>query len=237
MATEQALRKRRRAMKRRRTNVLGAVAIAVTALAVAASAGTSRDAAAALPPGNTVAQWNRIAEDTVVGSGVFQSEGLIYTAYVSAAVYDAVVAIEGGFEPYGPAIPAAAGASVDAAVVEAAYRTLLNYFPSQAGELGALYTEALGLISDGTAKIDGQAVGLAAAANIVTLRSGDGRMTPIGVTSPFPTLPPGPGVWRLTPPFAPPQVPWVGEVRRFVLRSVDQFLPDPPPSLQSDEWV
>jgi hypothetical protein len=29
----------------------------------------------------------------------------------------------------------------------------------------------------------------------------------------------------------------VGNVRRFVLQSVDQFLPGPPPSLQSDEWV
>jgi len=162
---------------------------------------------------------------------------LIYMAYASAAVYDAVVAIEGGFEPYGPAITAPAGASIDAAVVEAAYRTLVNYFPSQAGTLGALYTEALGLIADGTAKIDGQDVGLAAATNIITLRSGDGRMTPIGVTSSFPTLPPGPGVWRLTPPFAAPQMPWVGDVRRFVLQSVDQFLPDPPPSLESSEWV
>jgi hypothetical protein len=42
-------------------------------------------------------------------------------AYASAAVYDAVVAIEGGFEPYGPAITAPAGASIDAAVIEAAY--------------------------------------------------------------------------------------------------------------------
>jgi hypothetical protein len=219
------------------TRLLRVVAIAVTALVIAGSAGTTRYAAAALPPGNMVAQWNKIAEDTVVGSGAFQSEGLIYMAYVSAAVYDAVVAIEGGFEPYGPAITAPRGASIDAAVVEAAYRTLVHYFPSQAGTLGALYTEALGLIADGTAKIDGQAVGLAAATNIITLRSGDGRMTPIGVSTPFPTLPPGPGVWRLTPPFAPPQVPWVGNVRRFVLGSVDQFLPDPPPSLQSSEWV
>jgi hypothetical protein len=216
---------------------LRVVAIAVTALAVAASAGTTRTAAAALPLGNTVAQWNTIAEDTVVGSGTFQSEGFIYTAYASAAVYDAVVAIEGGFKPYGPAITAPAGASVDAAVVEAAYQTLVNYFPSQAGNLGALHTEALGLIADGPAKIDGQAVGLAAATNIITVRGGDGRMTPIGVTSSFPTLPPGPGVWRLTPPFAAPQVPWVGNVRRFILQSADQFLPDPPPSLQSDEWV
>jgi hypothetical protein len=219
------------------TRVLRVVAIAVTALAVASSAGTTRNAAAALPAGNTVAQWNKIAEDTVVGSGAFQAEGFIYMAYASAAVYDAVVAIEGGFEPYGPAITAPQGASVDAAVVEAAYRTLVNYFPSQAGNLGALYTEALGLITDGTAKNDGQAVGLAAAFNIIDLRSDDGRKTPIGTTSTFPTLPPAAGVWRLTPPFAAPQVPWVGDVRRFVLQSVDQFLPDPPRSLQSDDWV
>jgi hypothetical protein len=196
-----------------------------------------RAAPATLPPGNTVQQWNKIAEDTVVASGAFQSEGFIYMAYASAAVYDGVVAIEGGFEPYGPPITAPPGASTDAAVVEGAYRTLVYYFPSQAGTLGALYTEALGLIPDGTAKIDGQAVGLAAATNIIALRTGDGRMTPIGVTSSFPTLPPGPGVWRLTPPFALPQTPWVGDVRPFFLQSLVQFLPDPPPSLQSEEWV
>ena len=71
-----------------------AVAIAATAVAVAALAGSARNAAAALPPGNTVAQWNKIAEDTVVGSGAFQAEGFIYMAYASTAVYDAVVAIE-----------------------------------------------------------------------------------------------------------------------------------------------
>jgi hypothetical protein len=241
-------------MKRRRTDVLRVVAIAAVALAVAAAAGTSRDAAAVLPPGNTVAQWNKIAEDTVVGSGAFQSEGLIYMAYASAAVYDAVVAIEGGFEPYGPAITAPSGASVDAAVVEAAYRTLWAYFPPEScnpasppavyafclgvrPRLDASYAEALAAIPPGQAKTDGQAVGLQAANGIIALRGGDGRMTPFGVTSPFPTLPTGAGVWRLTPPFAAPQVPWVGNVRRFVLQSVDQFLPDPPPSLQSDEWA
>jgi VCPO second helical-bundle domain len=196
-----------------------------------------RDASATLPPGNTVQQWNKISEDTVVTSGAFQSEGFIYMAYATAAVYDAVVAIEGGFEPYGPPIAAPPGASTDAAVVEAAYRTLVYYFPLQAGTLGSLYAEALDQIPPGQAKTDGQAVGLQAANDIIALRMGDGRMTPIGVTSTFPPLPPGPGVWRLTPPFALPQVPWVGEVRRFILQSVDQFLPEPPPSLQSGDWV
>jgi hypothetical protein len=41
----------------------------------------------------------------------------------------------------------------------------------------------------------------------------------------------------LTPPFAAPQTPWLGNVRRFLLQSVDQFLPDPPPSLQSGDWA
>jgi hypothetical protein len=191
-----------------------------------------------LPSGNTVQQWNTIAEDTVVSSGAFQAEGFIYMGYVSAAVYDAVVSIEGGFEPYSSAAPGASGASTDAAVVEAAYRTLVNYFPSQAAALYSLYTQALARIDNGSPKTAGQAVGLVAATNIINLRIVDGRLTPIGVTSPFPTLLPGPGVWRLTPDaFAPPQTPWVGEVRPFILRDAGQFLPDPPPSLQSSEWV
>jgi hypothetical protein len=211
-------------------------------------------ASAVLPPGNTVAQWNTIAEDTVVGSGTFQPEGVVYMAYFSAAVYDAVVAIEGGFEPYGPPITAPEGASVDAAVVEAAYRTLWAYFAPEScnpasppgvyafclgtrPRLDAFYAEALAAIPPGQARTDGQAVGLQAANNIIALRSGDGLMTPINVSSSFPTLPPGPGVWRLTPPFASPQTPWVGEMRPFVLHSLDQYLPDPPPSLQSIEWV
>jgi VCPO second helical-bundle domain len=237
----------------RLARLLRLVMAAVTALAVTASVGTTPNATAALP-GNTVSQWNQIAENIVVGSGAFQSEGLIYMAYVSAAVYDAVVAIEGGFEPYGPSINAPDGASTEAAVVEAAYRTLWASFPPSScnpasppavyafclgvrPSLDASYAEALAAITPGQGKTDGQAVGLQAANNIIALRTGDGRMTPISVTSPFPTLPPGPGVWRLTPPFAAPQVPWVGNVRRFVLQSVDQFLPDPPPSLQSSEWV
>jgi VCPO second helical-bundle domain len=239
---------------KRRRRIVRIVAIVVTALAVAGSTSTTRDAAAALPPGNTVAQWNQITEDTVVGVGMLADEGFVYMAYVSAAVYDAVVAIEGGFEPYGPAIDAPAGASVDAAVVEAAYRTLWAYFPPEScnpvsrpaayafclgvrPRLDAFYVEALSAIPAGQAKTDGQAVGLQAASDIITLRSGDGRMTPIGVTSSFPTLPPGPGVWRLTPPFAAPRTPWVGNVRRFILQSVGQFLPDPPPPLRSEEWV
>jgi hypothetical protein len=228
-----------------RAQALRAVAIATTAVAVAVLAGAARDAAAALPPGDTVAQWNKIAEDTVVGSGAFQAEGFVYMAYASTAVYNAVVAIDGGYEPIDSSINAPAGASVDCAVVEAAYQALHYYFsafPALVATLDADYAEAQsnlgGCAADGGA---GTAVGLAAANEVIYNRTTgpnpDGRMTPVGVSSSFPTLPAGPGVWRLTPPFAAPQTPWIANMRPFVLQSLDQFLPDPPPSLQSHEWV
>ena len=190
----------------------------------------------------------------IVGSGTQLPEGFLYMAYAAAAVYDADVAIEGGFEPYGHPIAAAPGASADAAIVEAAYRTLWAYFPPEVcnpasppaayafclgvrPRLDALYAEALAAIPPGQARTDGQAVGLQAANDIIAVRGGDGRMTPISVTSSFPTLPPGPGVWRLTPPFLAPQTPWLANVRPWVLQRLDQFLPGPPPSLQSHEWA
>jgi hypothetical protein len=207
-------------------------------LALAAVSIMTATPRAVLPPGNAVQQWNRIAEDTVVGSGAFQNEGLIYMAYVSAAVYDAVTAIEGGYEPYGSRIAAPPGASPEAAVAEAAYTVLRFYFPTQGGSLDALHQEALALIPDGTAEQDGKAVGLAAAQAIIALRAHDGRLTPIGVTSSFPRTDPGAGVWRLTPPaFAAPQTPWVGFVQPFVLKEPGQFHPDPPSPLTSQRWV
>src|SRR6188472_3419119 len=49
---------------------------------------------------NVAQQWNLIAED-IIWPKAYQNEGLIYMAYVSAAMYDAAVAIEGGYEAYG----------------------------------------------------------------------------------------------------------------------------------------
>ena len=218
------------------TTTLRMLAVAV-ALLIGVGAGTERDAAAALPPGNTVEQWNQTAEDTVVGSGAFQIEGLIYMAYESSAVYDAVVSLQGGYQPLEPAFRVSKTASPDAAVVAAAYRTLRHYFPAAYVSLDASYAEALAAIPDGPAKLAGVKIGQVAADQVIRARSVDGLTTPIGVSSSFPTLTSGAGVWRLTPPFAPAQIPWAAGVHPFILRSAAQFLPAPPPSLSSPEWV
>jgi hypothetical protein len=211
--------------------------VAAVAALGAVGATSRHDAAAALPAeGNMVQKWNELAQNAVLASGAFQNEGLIYMAYESAAVYDAVTSIEGGYEPYGPAMAAPENASVDAAVAEAAYRTLSASFPAQATTLDAAYDEALALVPDGPAKDAGKAVGLQAAEDLIALRAGDGRR-PIGTIVPeSPT--PAPGVWQRTPPaFAAPQTPWVGAVRPFVLDAPDQFLSDRPPALASPEWA
>src|SRR4051794_41895259 len=60
--------------------------VAVAVACVAAPAAN----AVTLPPGNAAQQWNKIAEDTIVGSGAFQGESFVYLAYVSAAMDGAV---------------------------------------------------------------------------------------------------------------------------------------------------
>jgi hypothetical protein len=213
------------------------VLVVAVALLVGAAAGSERDAAGALPPGNTVEQWDQIAEDTVVGSGAFQNEGYLYMAYESTAVYDAVVSIDGRYQPLEPAFRVSRNASPDAAVVEAAYRTLRHFFPAANSSLDPLYAAALSAIPDGPAKQAGERIGVVAANQVIRGRSLDALTLPISITSIFPTLKPGPGVWRLTPPFAAAQTPWVGSVHPFILKSAGQFLPAPPPSLSSPEWA
>jgi hypothetical protein len=201
------------------------VAALVVLTAVVAGAGV-RDARAVLPPGNTAQQWDKIAEDTIVGSGAFQNESLIYMAYVTNAMYRSVSPGE------------RKGQDADAALIEAAYTTLSHYFPAQAATLDALHNEALAAIPDSQAKVVGMRYGALTAAKEIAERDGDGLQTPIASTSSFPTLAPGPGVWRLTPAaYLAPQTPWVANVRPFILNSADQFLPPPPPSLSSPEWV
>ncbi|HEX3455742.1 MAG TPA: vanadium-dependent haloperoxidase, partial [Gaiellaceae bacterium] len=204
------------------TRLLVVVAVAATALALGASSGR----AVTLPPGNAAQQWDKIAEDTVVGAGAFQGEGFVYLAYVSKAMDGAVNPGERN------------GQNADAAVTEAAYDVLVNYFPAQQANLSALHDAALAAIPDGPAKRSGIMYGDLAAAKVMRDRMNDGLMTPIATTSPYTPLAQAPGVWRLTPAaYAPAQTPWMATVRPFILDNADHFMPPPPPSLQSQEWV
>src|SRR6267378_2489634 len=123
---------------------------------------------------------------TTPPAGYFQTEGLIYMSYVQGAVYDAVMKISGRYVPYHSFAADAEGASADAAVIEAAYRTLLNYQGDVvvAGTtLTAKYNVALAALP-AAGKAEGMAVGAAAAADLIALRASDGR-NGVGTNCPY----------------------------------------------------
>jgi hypothetical protein len=178
---------------------------------------------------HVVLDWNATAAATLVASGKPQPESMLYVALTQVAVYDAVVAIEGGFEPYliVPGVPP--GSSPEAAAAAAAYGVLVSYFPAQKPALDAAYAASLAAIPDGTAEDRGVLVGQQVATGLIAARVDDGRDDPETFT---PT--PAPGVWRPTPPaFAAAQTPWLATMKPLLLERPDQFRPGPPPALDS----
>jgi len=88
--------------------------------------------ASVLHAGNVVADWNAIGSTTVIANaGKIPPASTIWFAYSSLAMYDAVNAITGDYEPFYYRVAGPSNASVDAAAVAAAHRILVNYFPSQ----------------------------------------------------------------------------------------------------------
>jgi hypothetical protein len=207
--------------------------LGIAALLSAATPAAAGPAAQTLASPQVVLDWNVTAAATLVASGKPQPESMMYVALTQAAVYDAVVAIAGGFEPYliVPGVPP--GSSPEAAAAAAAYGVLVNYFPAQKPALDAAYAASLAAIPDGTAEDRGVLVGQQVAAGLVAARIDDGRDDPETST---PT--PAPGVWRPTPPaFAAAQTPWLATMKPLLLERPDQFRPGPPPALDSARYA
>ena len=164
--------------------------------------------------------WDAIAVRTIVVQGLKPPPVTqLYLGFVSAAIYNAVVTIDGQFAPYTTQPRAHAHASPEAAAATAAYRVLSVYFPASADQLTADYQASLAQIPNGVAKTRGIQVGEEAARAIVRLREGDGRDANITLN-----VTPAPGVWRPTPPaFAPMLAPWLGFVRPLLLTSPTQI--------------
>jgi hypothetical protein len=218
--------------------MLAAVCIASVALVTSSAAKTAHRTDSV--PAQVALDWNanavaavRAATTTVDGPArpLYQTEGLMYLSYVQAAVYDADVAIEGRYQPYGFSLFAPPGASPAAAVAAAAHDMLVHEFPDQKVTLDGLYATSLAGIPDGQAKTDGISVGQAAALGVTATRSNDGRNAPTPVYgTPGPVVP---GQWQIVPPATTAQTPWVGSMHPFLLESSSQFRPGPPPALNS----
>ncbi|HEX8030223.1 MAG TPA: vanadium-dependent haloperoxidase, partial [Vicinamibacterales bacterium] len=153
------------------------------------------------------------------------------------AVFEAVNAITGEYEPYlDPPTSAPDGASVDAAVIMAAHRALTNYFtaPATVAALDAARDTDLAAIVNGPAKTAGMAVGLAAANAMIALRLTDGSATPPLTGTPSPSEA---GDYALTTGCASTLFFNWPNVTPFAIASPADFLLPAPPTLGSQIYA
>ncbi|MCY2961031.1 MAG: phosphatase PAP2 family protein [Planctomycetota bacterium] len=231
------------------------VALAAPALTLAAltacSGGSSSTTAAPENATATVLYWNQTAVDCagldhqptdadhVFGEQVGPCRSARAMAIVHVAVFEAVNAVEGGYDSYVGLPPVAEPTSKRAAVAQASHDTLLALYPSQSARLDQKLTDELAAVPAGDAKTRGITLGAAAADAILDLRANDGSNHPeptVGVDF-FPSN--APGKWRPDPVTGSTRAlgaRW-SEVAPFAMNSADQFRIVPPPALDSAEYA
>jgi len=180
---------------------------------------------------DAVTEWNEIMQATVAaGNANAQARS---AAIAQLAVFEAVNAIEGEYQPYLDVIVAPEGASPDAAAVAAAHGVLVVLHSNSNAVLTLLRNTSLAGIPDGPAKDAGIAVGETAAAAMLLLRATDGAA---GAQSVPYTPGTNPGDFRPVPPAVASQPGW-GLVAPFGLESGSQFRLPPPPPLDSGKYA
>ena len=132
-----------------------ALLTAVT-VALGGSAAGSAKSHPAGPPDTYVTSWDAVGSQAFSAAALTPPEGHTIFAYMAIAVYDSVMAVKGGYEPFAVDVDAPTGASAEAAVAAAAHRILVHYLPLQAPTiLDPAYSASLATIPDGQAKTDG----------------------------------------------------------------------------------
>jgi hypothetical protein len=218
---------------------------AFTALALVAGLIPGASVGAAEPT-NMVLVWQQYAVEALssplpVGAGYTPPVAGVHLPIVQGAVYDAVNAIDGGYEPYLDNVPVApATASKAAAAATAAHHVLVGLVPALPlvvqERLDNLYSGPEGSLSqipDGQAKTDGIAIGAAVATLMLANRANDNRFDPY----PFDEGS-DPGEWRPTPPgFVNDPAAWIAIVTPFTLKGPSQFRTEGPPALNTPEYA
>jgi len=234
-----------------RCAALGVRRIVAIALIVTAAVALPRAAQGQEPVG----YWSGIAKTVIIDMAARGgSPSAVDFAYVHAAIYDAVNAIDKRYTVFAVSpITSPDGASEPAAVAAAAATILKALFTAAAQQafVDAQYAAYVGLIPAGDAKTRGIAVGTEVANAFLAQRKPgprqdlgqDGRNANCATDARLCyTFGAGPGVYQLTPganpdPNITPAAQWVGILRPFAVSSQSQFRADGPPNLTSAQWA
>ena len=188
-------------------------------------------ASSSAPGENAVVHWSGVAANAI-GVGRSPASSAVLGGMVNGAMYDAVASVEGGLEPFATRVTAPPGASADAAVAQAARDVLVVRVPGQAATVQAEYVAYMATIPDGPAKDAGKAVGAAAAAGMLAMRTGDHYDDVVPYVQP----PVGPGVFEPVAP-TPPVTPGLGLVRPFTYDSPSDYRPGGPVNMKSRRYA
>jgi hypothetical protein len=181
-----------------------------------------------------VIEWNQLAQLHIGGPPFSQTRQY---AMVHIAIADAVVAVEGRYEPFSIGAKAPHGASAKAAAAQAAHDVLVSFFPAGSAPIAAFDAKLaadLASIPPGR-RWGGVQVGKNVAAWLIAARKNDGFADANPQPPPFlkSTLP---GIWQETA-SGPAQFSKLGDVEPFGVLTPTQFLPAPQPQLEDDEYT
>jgi hypothetical protein len=220
-------------MNARATSKIRAGFAATLVLVAALALGPAgRSSTSATPSGeNAVVYWSGVAEGAIA-AGRPPGSSSVLGGIVHGAMYDAVAAVEGGLDSFATGVTAPPDASADAAVAQAARDVLVARVPAQAAVVQAAYDAYMAAIPAGSAKDAGKAVGAAAAAGMIAMRTGD-RFDDV---VPYVQRTPGPGVFEPIAPTTPADVK-LGGVRPFTYDSPAAYRPDGPIELTSKRYA
>ena len=160
-------------MRRKRVHAVAA-GVLVAVAATFAMPETSEAKPIVAQDASVIVEWNEITQRTLAENAVAIPPSGLYYAFTALAMYDAVVSIEGGYEPWAKRWRAPRHASSEVAAATAAYLVLRHYFPNSAAALDADFAAALRNVR-GFGRLPGLLVGIASAATLIHLRSDDGR--------------------------------------------------------------
>lgn len=179
-------------------------------------------------------------EDRVYGEALGPGRASRAMAIVHIAIFDAMLAINGGYQPYTNIARVAdpARVSIKAAIAQAGHDTLVEMFPSQRATFDRELAASLKSLPSHQA-LAGSLVGADAAKRILEMRANDGSDYEEPTIGNGFTPSDQPGWWRPDPVSNSELAlgaTW-GTIQPFVMAAPDQFRVPPPPALTSKEYA
>src|SRR5687767_9251366 len=183
---------------------------------------------AAAARADVVTDWNAITT-ALVANDVGNNPRLRTLAMVHVAMSDAINTVQNRYTRVVATLPAAPGASAEAAAATAARQILTRIYPQQKAKIEEVYAASLKAIPDGPPKTEGIKLGMQVAEVVEAECAKDGTDAPDTYrphAAPGAYVPTTPPIWEQS-----------ARAKPCVLKSADQFRPGPPPALSSAEWA